>query len=233
MGAFAEIRKSVLDSSIRGRNLSPRTLAMVSKRVHGVEVSTDTVSENLGAIEEKALQFLTRPLEKRYWALFIDGTNFRIQSRWTTAKEPSLVVLGVDENNRMSLLAVEPGTKDNVDAWEAVFSELSKRGLDMSAVRIGIMDGLPGLEKLFRETFPNAVTARCWVHALRNAMAKTPARLRDVLKNLAHGEVLVAFTALRLEFGWQRTPVNSSHLESLGKWRRQNQIESTMESLIH
>ena len=292
--------------------LSTRTMAMVSKRVLGVEVSTDTVSESLGSIEEKALRFLTRPLEKPYWALFIDGTNFRIQRRGTTAKEPSLVVLGIDADHRMSILAVEPGTKDNVDAWAAVFSELSRRGLDMSAVRIGIMDGLPGLEKLFQETFPNSVTARCWVHALRNALAKTPARLREVFKKLAHrvmyapsenaarlafqelkaamgadaqravyclekdldsllthyrfekslwralkttnpiervnrefkrrtksmdslGErtlqVLVAFTAIRLEFGWQRTPVTSTHLE--GRRRKQNQIESTMESLIH
>jgi transposase-like protein len=42
--------------------LSTRTLAMVSKRVLGVEVSTDTVTQSLGSIEEKALQFLTRPL---------------------------------------------------------------------------------------------------------------------------------------------------------------------------
>lgn len=292
--------------------LSTRTMAMVSKRVLGVEVSTDTVSESLGSIEEKALQFLTRPLTSRYWALFIDGTNFRIQRRGTTAKEPSLVVLGIDESNRMSLLAVEPGTKDNVNAWAAVFAELARRGLDMGAVRIGVMDGLPGLERLFQETFPNSVTARCWVHALRNALAKAPARLRDVFKKLAHAvmyapsenaariafqelkaamgadaqravyclekdldsllthyrfekplwralkttnpiervnrefkrrtksmdslgertlQVLLAFTAIRLEFGWQRTPVTATHLE--GRGRQRNQIESTMDALIH
>jgi putative transposase len=292
--------------------LSTRTLAMVSKRVLGVEVSTDTVSESLGSIEAKALSFLTRPLEKPYWALFVDGTNFRVQRRGSVAKEPSLVVLGIDADNRMSLLAVEPGTKDNVDAWAAVFSELRRRGLDISAVRIGVMDGLPGLERLFRETFPNAVTARCWVHALRNALAKTPARMREAFKRLAHAvmyapsenaarmafealkaamgadaqraihclnkdldsllahyrfdrplwralkttnpiervnrefkrrtksmdslgertlQVLVAFTAIRLEFGWQRTPVTAPHLE--GRGHRPNQIESTMESLLH
>lgn len=293
--------------------LSTRTMAMVSKRVLGIDVSTNTVSESLGAIEEKALEFLTRPIDKRYWALFIDGTNFRIQRRGTTDKEPSLVVLGIDERNCFSILAVEPGTKDNTDAWAAVFAELRTRGLDMSGVRIGIMDGLPGLEKLFRETFPNAVTARCWVHSLRNACAKSPQRLREVFKKLAHrvmyaasensarlafqelkaamgtdaeravhclekdldsllahyrfekpywralkttnpiervnrefkrrtkamdslGErtlqVLVAFTALRLEFGWQTTPVNSTRLDGLVGVKR-NQIESTMESLIH
>jgi len=294
--------------------LSTRTMAMVSKRVLGVEVSTNTVSESLGAIEGKALAFLTRPLTKRYWGLYIDGTNFRIQRRGTTAKEPSLVVLGIDERNCMSILAVEPGTKDNVDAWAAVFAELRSRGLDMGAVRIGIMDGLPGLEKLFQATFPNSVTARCWVHALRNACAKAPARLRDVFKKLAHrvmyassenaarvafaelkaamgadaeravhciekdldsllvhyrfdkalwrglkttnpiervnrefkrrtksmdtlGErtlqVLVAFTAIRLEYGWQTTPLNSARLSKLKGITHNNRIESTMDTLIH
>ncbi len=293
--------------------LSTRTMAMVSKRVLGIEVSTNTVSESLRAIEEKALGFLTRPIEKRYWALYIDGTNFRIQRRGTTDKEPSLVVLGIDERNCFSILAVEPGTKDNVDAWAAVFTELRNRGLDMSAVRIGVMDGLPGLEKLFVETFPNAVTARCWVHALRNACAKAPQRFREIFKKLAHqvmyatsenaarlafqelkaamgtdadravrclekdldsllthyrfekaywralkttnpiervnrefkrrtkamdtlGErtlqVLLAFTAIRLEFGWQTTPINSARLDGLVGVKR-NQIESTMETLIH
>ena len=79
---------------------------------------------------------------------------------------------GSMQTDRMSLLAVEPGTKDNASSWRAVFAELSNRGLDMSAVRIGVMDGLPGLETVFLETFQNAVTARCWVHALRNASPK-------------------------------------------------------------
>ena len=297
--------------------LSTRTMAMVSKRVLGVEVSTATVSASLGLIEEKALAFLTRPIQKRYWALYVDGTNFRIQRRGTTAKEPSLVVLGIDEQNCMSILAVEPGTKDSAEAWEAVFSELRGRGLDMRGVRIGIMDGLPGLEKVFRDAFSNSVTARCWVHSLKNACAKTPGRLQGLFKELAHrvmyassenearisfqelkaamgtdaeravhclekdldsllvhyrfekslwrvlkttnpiervnkefkrrtksmetlGErtlqVLVAFTALRLEYNWQITPVNSARLKGLKSINggiKPNLIESTIESLIH
>jgi putative transposase len=63
-----------------------------------------------------------------------------------------------------------------------VFSELKKRGLTGSNVRLGIMDGLPGLEKLFREEFPNSVTQRCWVHSIRNATAKVPERLREPFK---------------------------------------------------
>ena len=166
--------------------ISSRDLEMMSKRVLGLEVSRQTISNSLQIIEEKAVNWLTRPIDKTYWALYIDGTNFKIQRRGSTAREPSLVVLGIDETNRKSILSIEPGTKDNVDAWRAVFNDLIKRGLKSEDVRIGIMDGLPGLENLFKEVFPKSVTARCWVHSSRNALAKTPARYREAFKKLTH-----------------------------------------------
>ncbi len=291
--------------------LSNRVMAMVSKRVLGVEVSTDTVTKSLDIIEDKALLWLERPLEKKYWALFVDGTNFKIQRRGSTEKEPSLVVLGIGQDNRMSVLAIQPGTKDNADSWREVFKDLIKRGLDPQAVQIGIMDGLPGLETAFKESFTKAVTGRCWVHSLRNAMAKTPERLRVAFKTLADRimyapseadarqafialksamssdadralrviekdlesllahykfdrklwrtlrttnpiervnkelkrriksmetlgektlEVLLAFTAMRLEYHWQRVSVDIPHLEKIAN--KKNKIEHTVLQLI-
>lgn len=292
--------------------LSNRVMAMVSKRVLGVEVSTDTVTKSLDIIEGKALAWLERPLHKKYGSLFIDGTNFKIQRRGSTEKEPSLVVLGVDEENRMSILSISPGYKDNAESWREVFKDLVKRGLDPQAVQIGVMDGLPGLETAFKESFVRAVTARCWVHSLKNAMAKVPERLRPAFKKLAHAvmyasseasarqafralkhemghdaersvrvlekdldsllahykfdqklwrtlrttnpiervnkelkrrtksmetlgertlEVLLAFTAMRLEYHWQRVPVDTPHLEKLGG--RKNKIEESFLQLTH
>lgn len=72
--------------------ISNRVLAMISKRVLGVEVSTDTVTKSLSIVEDKALAWLERPLERKYWALFIDGTNFKMQRRQSTEREPALVV---------------------------------------------------------------------------------------------------------------------------------------------
>jgi putative transposase len=295
--------------------LSKRTLAMVSKRVLAVEVSTQTISNSLDSIREKALGFLERDLsDRKFWALYIDGTHFKIQRRGSVEKEPSLVVLGIDAKNSLSLLAIEPGTKDNVECWRAVFAELVKRNLDFQSVRVGVMDGLPGLEKLFRETFPKAVTARCWVHALRNALAKAPHRHREVFKKLSQRvmyassanaariafqelkatmgneaeraisclekdldslivhyqfekplwralkttnpiervnrelkrrtksmdtlgartlDVLLAFTALRLEYGWATTRVDMERFENLVSVQRINQIEQAMGDLVH
>lgn len=166
--------------------ISTRAMAMISKRLLGIEVSAKTVSNSLGKVENRALEWLTRPLdEHKYWALYIDGTNFKIQRRGSTENEPSLVVLGIDENNYRSILAIEPGFKDSASCWKTVFSSLIERGLDASAVKLGIMDGLSGLESSFKEVFSNAKTQRCWVHSLRNALNKCPKRLQDSFKGLA------------------------------------------------
>ena len=164
--------------------LSTRVISLISRRLLGLEIGKDMVTSSLDQISPRAINWLTRPLTDTYWALYIDGTNFNLQRRGSTEKEPSLVVLGINQDGYRSVLAIEPGTKDNVESWKAVFSELKRRGLDLSKVQIGIMDGLPGLENAFKEFFSNAVTARCWVHALKNTLTKTPARLRGAFKML-------------------------------------------------
>ena len=166
--------------------LSTRTLELISKRFFGIEISTDTITGSLDLISDKATSWLDRSIKKDYWCLFIDGTNFKIQRRGSTEKEPSLVVVGVDNDYRRSILAIEPGSKENVGCWKTCFDSLLKRGFNPQKVRIGVMDGLPGLENAFLQTFPNSVTARCWKHALGNALNKTPARLRESFKMLSH-----------------------------------------------
>jgi len=294
--------------------ISNRTMSMISKRILGLEVSAQTVHNSLKVIEEKALAWLDRPIKKNYWALFIDGTNFNIQRRGSTEKEPTLVVLGIDDRNCLSILALQPGHKDQAKCWETVFDDLIKRGLDSTKVQIGIMDGLPGLESQFKKTFTKSVTARCWVHAKTNALNKTPERLsvvfdellntvmyassetqartafvnlktkmntdaeravkcieKDLDSLLVHykfeqklwrtlkttnpiervnkelkrrtksmetlGEntlnILLAFTAMRLEYNWQVTPVDSVKINNLKQMKSLNAIEDVLEKLIH
>lgn len=189
--------------------ISTRTLALISERVLGVEFSRDSVTRSLEVLKDQAEGWLRRPIDSKYWALIIDGTNFRVRRRGSVAKEPLLVVLGIDENNHKSILAIEPGVRDNVDAWRACFRDIKARGLDPNGVRVGVMDGLPGLERLFVEEFPQAITARCWFHVLQNVLAKTPERLQTATMTLAKrvmyadGEIAAreAFQALKASLG--------------------------------
>ena len=45
--------------------------------------------------------------------------------------------------------------------------------------------------------------------------------------------ILLAFTAMRLEYNWQRIPVDSKQLNHLQSISKQNEIEHALENLIH
>lgn len=162
--------------------LSTRMLSHVSGRVLGIRVSPQEVSNALKTIVPAAKRFLQRPLDgRRFVYLYIDGTNFRVR-RGTVALEPTLVVIGVDELGHKSVLSMVQGDKDSRGAWEMVFADLKERGLDSSAVKVGIMDGLPGLGTAFLEAFPRARVARCWVHKARNVFPRVPKRFQAEFK---------------------------------------------------
>lgn len=295
--------------------LSSRMLSQLSKQLLGVRVSPQEVSNAMKTITPMAKEFLTRSLAGRTWIyLYVDGTNFRVR-RSTVDKEPTLVVLGVDESGRKSVLSMVQGDKDNRRAWESVFAELKERGLDASAVKLGIMDGLPGLPDAFVDAFPNARVARCWVHKARNVLPRVPKRYQAAFQadwdKIAYAEhlagareafaalrarwvndagdavaclekdlelllvhytfppdhwdalrttnpiervnkefkrrskamevvgpdglkVLLAFTALRLEYGWSLTPIGSNSLRQL-KYRkdRELKLEAVSRSLLN
>jgi len=156
--------------------ISTRMLSILSGRVLGTKVSAMEVSNSIALLVPNAKAFLKRPLGERKWSyLYVDGTFFSVK-RTTTEKEPVLVVLGVDEHGFKSVLAMVVGDKDSKDAWRMVFRELKERGLDGSTVKLGIMDGLPGLESVFKEEFIQAQVARCWVHKARNVLPHVPKR---------------------------------------------------------
>ncbi|RTZ79654.1 MAG: IS256 family transposase, partial [Gammaproteobacteria bacterium] len=64
-------------------------------------------------------------------------------------------------------------------SWREFFKDLKARGLDGTKVTLGIMDGLPGLEKVFKEEFPKAKVQRCQVHVARNVLAKVPKKFKQ------------------------------------------------------
>lgn len=162
--------------------LSTRMLSHVSRHVLGIEVSPAEVSNALKTIVPAAKTFLSRPLTgRRFKYLYLDGTFFSVR-RTTVEREPTLVVIGVDEADKKSILAMVQGDKDSRMAWEMVFNGLKERGLDASAVQLGIMDGLPGLAEAFGEAFAKAKVARCWIHKFRNVIPLVPKRYQAEFK---------------------------------------------------
>jgi len=60
----------------------------------------------------------------------------------------------------------------NKHRYKFIFHDLKQRGLQSSFVTLDIMDGLPALEKTFKEEFINAKVQRCQVHLSKNILSK-------------------------------------------------------------
>ena len=58
------------------------------------------------------------------------------------------------------MLGLQAGDKESASNWREFFKDLKRRGLDFQKVTLGIMGGLPGLERVFNKEFTNAKVQR-------------------------------------------------------------------------
>ena len=154
--------------------LSTRDITRLSAKHLGKRYDSKQVSRIVGRASEALEAWQQRSLAAiRCKFLFVDGASFRVRIAGRVSKQSFCAVLGISEASQTyEVLAVTMGDRERADLWADVFADLARRGLDISAVELGIMDGLPGLQAAFERSFPRARTQRCQVHAKRNALRR-------------------------------------------------------------
>jgi len=159
--------------------VSTRTLSMMSERLIGRRISAMEVSEASKELTRAVEAWRERDLsDETYKYIFVDGTLFSMRINGAIEKVPVLVAIGVTEAGHRTVLGLQSGDKESASSWREYFKDLKRRGLSATGVTLGIMDGLPGLEKVFKEEFPKAKTQRCQLHVARNVLAKVPRKLK-------------------------------------------------------
>jgi putative transposase len=198
--------------------VSTRTLSAMSQRLIGRKISPTEVSkaskELTGAVEQWRGRDLSGDPIKY---LFVDGVIFSMRLEGSIEKVPVLVVIGVIENGQRRVLALQAGDKESAPTWRELFKDLKRRGLDATKVTLGVMDGLPGLEKVFEEEFPKGKVQRCQIHVARNVLAKVPRKLKEAVADDLRSVFYASSKSKALEFSAQF------------KERWQNQIPSAVQ----
>jgi len=176
----SELRQDLSMMFLTG--VSTRTLSMMSKRLIGRKISPSEISNANKELIDAVENWRTRDLSKepiKY--VFLDGVNFDMRIDGSIEKVPVLVAIGVTETGHKRVLGFQAGDKESAPTWREFFKDLKKRGLDGSKMVLGVMDGLPGLEKVFKEEFLKAKVQRCQVHVVRNVLAKVPKKLKKAV----------------------------------------------------
>jgi transposase-like protein len=181
-GQDAELEAMIAECFLAG--LSTRDISRISAKHFGKRYDSKQVSRIVERASAEMDAWRTRSLaDRRYKFLFMDGANFKVRINHRIEKQSFCVVLGVsEEQESFEVLAITMGDRERADLWGDVFTDLAHRGLDGNAVELGIMDGLPGLEEVFRKHFRHAQTQRCQIHAKRNALRRVRKSDQDEFK---------------------------------------------------
>jgi len=159
--------------------VSTRTLSLISEKLIGRKICATEVSKASKQLAEAVESWRQRDLsEEPVKYMYIDGTLFSMRIDGTIEKVPVLVIIGVTEAGHRTVLGLQSGDKESATSWREMFKDLKGRGLDAGRIQLGVMDGLPGLERVFKEEFPKAKVPRCHIHVPRNILAKVPRKLK-------------------------------------------------------
>lgn len=159
--------------------MSTRTLSMMSRRLIGRSISPNEISKASKALAEAVEKWRERDLSQdSFKYIFVDGVTFPMRIDGSVERVPVLVAIGVTEEGHRMVLGLQAGDKESAPNWREFFKDLKRRGLNAGNVTLGVMDGLPGLERVFMEEFPKAKVQRCQIHVARNVLAKVPRKLK-------------------------------------------------------
>lgn len=202
-----EIAKDVVMMFLGG--LSTRGVGMISEKLLGYRVSPGTVSNFNELLQDRVFAWRNRDLsDVDVTYVYVDGVNFECRLGGSVEKYPVLVAIAMTPDGTKTVLGFQGGDKESASSWREFFKDLKTRGLNAGRVRLGIMDGLPGLEKVFEEEFPSADIQRCQVHLARNVMSKVPVkmrqevgdRLRDIFYASSRDKAMSNFEAFKEQY---------------------------------
>lgn len=141
----------------------------------GAGLSATTITRLTAEWQGEYDRFRRRDFSKtRYVYLWADGVHFNV--RLEDDRLCALVIVGVREDGKKELIAVEDGYRESTESWAELLRDLTRRGLEAPAVLVG--DGALGLWAAARDVWPETREQSCWVDVIANVLAKLPKRLR-------------------------------------------------------
>lgn len=153
--------------SLVAKGLTTGEVSAHFEEIYGASLSKDTISRITDRVLTEMVEWMARPLEKVYAAVFIDAIYVKVRDG-QVANRPFYAAIGVDLAGHKDVLGIWAGTGGGESAkfWLQVLTELRNRGVE--DVFFIICDGLKGLPDSVGAAFPQAVVQTCVIHLIRN-----------------------------------------------------------------
>lgn len=160
--------------------VSTRKVKNVLEVMGGFGLSASTVSCVAQELDEKLAEFRERRLDGCTWPfLVVDACYVNVRRNGRMVKQAVLVVAGINRDGRREILTWRMANVESEDTWTEVFRELRQRGV--GGVEWVVSDGHKGIQNATTTQWSGASWQRCWVHFIRNTLAKVNHCHKDAL----------------------------------------------------
>lgn len=153
--------------SLYTRGMSTREIEDHIRQIYGIELSPQFVSRATEQAQQQITEWQTRPLDRVYPVVFVDGLRVSVRSDKGVVKKCVYTVLGVGVSGKQEVLGLWIEETEGARFWLKVINDLKARGVQDILILCG--DGLTGLPEAARAVFPTVDVQLCVVHQIRNA----------------------------------------------------------------
>lgn len=155
--------------SMYARGMTTREIQGHLEEIYGVEVSPELVSQVTDGVLDEVQQWQSRPLEKVYPILWLDGLRVTVRQEGRVAKRTIYVTLAVNLEGRKEVLGLWASENEGAKFWLSVITELKNRGVE--DILIACVDGLKGFPEAIATVFPKTTVQLCIVHLVRHSLS--------------------------------------------------------------
>jgi transposase-like protein len=152
--------------SLYGRGMSLRDMSSHLEEIYGMELSHETLSEIVSAIQPKVDAWRSRPLQQVYPIVWLDAMYMKVKEDGEVKTKAMYNILGVTQDGSKEILGVYLGENESAKFWLSILEDLKNRGL--RDILIACIDNLTGFSDAISSIFPRTNIQLCIVHQLRN-----------------------------------------------------------------
>ena len=164
--------------SLYAHGSSTRDIIEFLDETYGIPLSEGFISQVTEKILGLAKEWQQRSLQSIYAIAYMDAIHVKCRESGKVINKAVHIVMAYDLEGRKDILGhyISHGAEGS-KFWLSVITDLKNRGV--SDILIACTDGLSGFEQAIHSSFPQTTVQRCVVHAIRNALAYIPHKLKS------------------------------------------------------
>lgn len=165
-----QVERFIREMYVRG--VSTRRIGEVLTPLLGISPSASTVSSIAKSLDEEVAKYRKKAISDEFMYLILDAVTMKIKEAPQARKVMVLCAYGITIEGKRELIAFEQARSESDACWEAFLSNLMKRGLEGTNLKLIVTDGGPGLIKAVDLVYYGIPRQRCWAHKGRNVAGK-------------------------------------------------------------